>query len=79
VSLFQGCYIACHPDPTDAMCVANLIRKNKNTVLCATQTFLRIYTKNKSVNKEDFATLWLIITCAEKLSREVRTMFEDKF
>lgn len=79
VSLFQGGYIACHPDPTDAKGVANLIRKNKNTVLCATPTFLRIYTKNKSVNKEDFATLRLIITGAEKLSREVRTMFEDKF
>ncbi|AEB28401.1 AMP-binding protein [Francisella hispaniensis] len=79
VSLFQGGYIACHPDPTDAKGVANLIRKNKNTVLCATPTFLRIYTKNKSVKKEDFATLRLIITGAEKLSKEVRTMFEDKF
>ncbi|MDE5009056.1 AMP-binding protein, partial [Francisella tularensis] len=36
VSLFQGGYIACHPDPTDAKGVANVIRKNKNTVLCAT-------------------------------------------
>ncbi|MDE4951246.1 AMP-binding protein, partial [Francisella tularensis] len=67
-----------HPDPTDAKGVANLIRKNKNTVICATPTFLRIYTKNKSFNKEDFATLRLIITGAETLSREVRTMFEDK-
>lgn len=29
VSLFQGGYIACHPDPTDAKGVANLIRKIK--------------------------------------------------
>ncbi|MDE5018606.1 AMP-binding protein, partial [Francisella tularensis subsp. holarctica] len=41
--------------------------------------FLRFYTKNKSVNKDDFATLRIIITGAEKLSREVLTMFEDKF
>lgn len=27
VSLFQGGYIACHPDPTDAKGVANLIKK----------------------------------------------------
>ncbi|QUE31935.1 iglABCD operon regulator MigR [Francisella philomiragia] len=79
VSLFQGGYIACHPDPTDAKGVANLIKKNKTTVLCATPTFLRIYTKNKAVEKEDFETLRLIITGAEKLSKEVRTMFEDKF
>lgn len=79
VSLFQGGYIACHPDPTDAKGVANLIKKNKTTVLCATPTFLRIYTKNKAVKKEDFETLRLIITGAEKLSKEVRTMFEDKF
>ncbi|WP_395167541.1 AMP-binding protein [Francisella salimarina] len=79
VSLFQGGYIACHPDPTDAKGVANLIKKNKTTVLCATPTFLRIYTKNKAVKKEDLATLRLIITGAEKLSKEVRTMFEDKF
>lgn len=79
VSLFQGGYIACHPDPTDAKGVADLIRKNKTTVLCATPTFLRIYTKNKSVKKEDFATIRLIITGAEKLSKEVRTMFEAKF
>ncbi|AIT09130.1 AMP-binding protein [Candidatus Francisella endociliophora] len=79
VSLFQGGYIACHPDPTDAKGVADLIRKNKTTVLCATPTFLRIYTKNRSVKKEDFATIRLIITGAEKLSREVRSMFEEKF
>ncbi|WP_150463782.1 AMP-binding protein [Francisella sp. XLW-1] len=79
VSLFQGGYIACHPDPTDAKGVANLIKKNKTTVLCATPTFLRIYTKNKAVKKEDLTTLRLIITGAEKLSKEVRTMFEDKF
>ncbi|GAB4221911.1 MAG: AMP-binding protein [Francisella sp.] len=79
VSLLQGGYIACHPDPTDAKSVANLIRENKVTVLCATPTFLRIYTKSKSVKKDDFATLRLIITGAEKLSTEVRTMFENKF
>lgn len=79
VSLFQGGYVACHPDPTDAKGVASLIRKNKTTVLCATPTFLRIYTKNKAVKKEDFATIRLIVTGAEKLSKEVRTMFEDKF
>jgi acyl-CoA synthetase (AMP-forming)/AMP-acid ligase II len=79
VSLFNGGYIACHPDPTDAKGVADLIRDNKTTVLCATPTFLRIYTKNRSVKKEDFSTLRLIITGAEKLSKEVRSMFEDKF
>ena len=79
VSLFQGGWIACHPDPTDAKAVAKLIRENKTTVLCATPTFLRLYTKNKSVKKEDFSTLRLIITGAEKLSKEVRIMFEDKF
>ncbi|APC96877.1 iglABCD operon regulator MigR [Francisella frigiditurris] len=79
VSLLQGGFIACHPDPTDAKGVANLIRKYKSTVLCATPTFLRIYTKNKSVAKEDLASLRLIITGAEKLSTEVRTMFEAKF
>lgn len=79
VSLFQGGYIACHPDPTDAKGVAKLIRENKTTVLCATPTFLRIYAKTKSVKKEDFATLRLIVTGAEKLSKEVRTMFEEKF
>ena len=79
VSFLQGGYIACHPDPTDAKAMAKLIRENKSTVLCATPTFLRIYTKSKSVKKEDFATLRLIITGAEKLSREVRSMFESKF
>ncbi|MGQ4001655.1 AMP-binding protein [Francisellaceae bacterium CB299] len=79
VSLFQGGFIACHPDPTDAKGVANLIKKYKVTVLCATPTFLRIYTKTKSVKKEDLETLRLIITGAEKLSKEVRTMFEAKF
>lgn len=79
VSFFQGGFIACHPDPTDAKGVANLICKYKVTVLCATPTFLRIYTKTKSVKKEDLATLRYIVTGAEKLSKEVRTMFEAKF
>lgn len=79
VSFFQGGFIACHPDPTDAKGVASLIKKYKVTVLCATPTFLRIYTKARPVKKEDLATLRLIITGAEKLSKEVRTMFESKF
>ncbi|AXA34029.1 iglABCD operon regulator MigR [Francisella adeliensis] len=79
VSFFQGGFIACHTDPTDAKGVANLISKYKVTVLCATPTFLRIYTKNRTVKKEDLATLRYIVTGAEKLSKEVRTMFEAKF
>lgn len=79
VSFLQGGFIACHPDPTDAKEIAKLMRKCKSTVLCTTPTFLRIYTKSKDVKKEDLQTLRLIITGAEKLSTEVRTMFEAKF
>ena len=79
LSFLQGNLMICHPDPTDAKSIANIIKENKISILCATPTFLRIYSKSRAVKKDDLQSIRLIVAGAEKLSNEVRNMFEKKF
>ncbi len=66
-----------HPSPLDAAAVANIVRKNKCTVLMTTPSFLSIY--QRRAVREDFASLRLIICGAEKLKPSLANAFEEKF
>ena len=68
---------AYHFSPLDVRQIGKLTRKHKGTVLLATPTFLRSYLKRCS--KEDFETLDIVVTGAEKLPTELCDMFEKKF
>jgi acyl-[acyl-carrier-protein]-phospholipid O-acyltransferase/long-chain-fatty-acid--[acyl-carrier-protein] ligase len=70
----QGVY---HVSPLEAREVGKLCRRHRATILVATPTFLRSYLRR--CEREDFATLELIITGAEKLPRELADAFEEKF
>jgi acyl-[acyl-carrier-protein]-phospholipid O-acyltransferase/long-chain-fatty-acid--[acyl-carrier-protein] ligase len=77
--LIEGIPVVCHPDPTDVVNIAKAISRNKVTVMCATATFLRLYTKNKKVQPLMLDSLRIVVAGAEKLSSDVREEFHDKF
>ena len=69
--------VAYHTDPRDAQVVGTLAREHHATLLMATPTFLRIYTRRTPA--EDFSTLEVVFGAAEKLPSEVCDAFEKKF
>lgn len=68
---------AYHFSPLEARPVGKLAQKYKATILLSSPTFLRTYTRR--CDPEDFATLDVVITGAEKLPVDVADAFEAKF
>jgi acyl-[acyl-carrier-protein]-phospholipid O-acyltransferase/long-chain-fatty-acid--[acyl-carrier-protein] ligase len=66
-----------HTDPRDAQVVGRLAREHHATILMATPTFLRIYTRRTPA--EDFSSLEAVFGAAEKLPQEVCDAFEKRF
>ncbi len=66
-----------HTDPRDAQVVGRLAREHHATVLMATPTFLRIYSRRTPA--EDFSSLECVFGAAEKMPKEVCDAFEGKF
>ncbi len=77
--LLESIPVVCHPDPTDGYNIGKLAHKYKATMLFATSTFFRLYSRNKKLNPLMFETLRLAIAGAEKLQPQVREMFKEKF
>ncbi len=66
-----------HFNPLDARVVGQLIQRHGVTIVVAAPTFLRSYLRRCPA--EDFASVNLIITGAEKLPVELANAFEKKF
>ena len=66
-----------HYNPLEARQVGALARQHGATILVATPTFLRTYVRR--CRPEDFATLNLVVTGAEKLPKELADAFEQRF
>lgn len=77
--LCEGIPFLCYPDPTDAQAIGKLASKYKATFLCATSTFLRLYTRNKKLHPLMFKSLRIVISGAEKLNHDVKAAFKEKF
>lgn len=75
--LVTGFSAAYHSNPMDGEKIAQVVREHKSTLLLATPTFLLAYLRR--AKKEDFSTLRLVITGAEKLKAKVADVFEEKF
>ncbi len=71
---FQG---VCHVSPLDATIIGRLAREHRATILISTPTFLRNYMRR--LDPEDFASLDLVITGAEKLPQDLADAFEKHF
>ncbi len=74
VSGFSATY---HPNPMDGERIAQVVREHRSTLLLATPTFLLAYLRR--ARREDFATLRLVVTGAEKLKVKVADAFQEKF
>lgn len=68
---------AFHYTPLDGRQIGKLCKKFNGTVLISTPTFLRGYLKR--TKPEQFETLDLVVTGAEKLPPELADAFEEKF
>jgi len=75
--LLSGFSSACHSNPLEATQVVKLVRNEKASILIATPTFLSAYLRK--ADPEDFKSLRLVITGAEKLKTELANAFEEKF
>lgn len=77
--LIEGIPVVCHPDPTDGFGIGKMAAKYEATMLFATATFFRLYTRNKKLNPLIFKNLHMVIAGAEKLPKEIRDAFKTKF
>jgi acyl-[acyl-carrier-protein]-phospholipid O-acyltransferase / long-chain-fatty-acid--[acyl-carrier-protein] ligase len=72
-----GLGVAYHPNPLEGRAVGELVRRHDLTFLMATPAFLQIYLR--SCEPDDFGSLRLVMTGAEKLPEWLATAFEEKF
>jgi acyl-[acyl-carrier-protein]-phospholipid O-acyltransferase/long-chain-fatty-acid--[acyl-carrier-protein] ligase len=70
----RGCY---HFSPLDAKIIGKLCKDHKVTILVTTPTFMRSYMRR--CTPEEFATLELVVTGAEKLPNDLTAAFEERF
>jgi acyl-[acyl-carrier-protein]-phospholipid O-acyltransferase/long-chain-fatty-acid--[acyl-carrier-protein] ligase len=75
--LVSGFSAAYHPNPMDGEKIAQVVREHRSTLLIATPTFLLAYIRR--AKKEDFETLRLVMTGAEKLKSKLADAFQEKF
>ncbi len=68
---------AYHVNPLDARAIGQLCREQKGTILLATPSFLRTYTRRCS--PEDFSSVQVVVTGAERLPSDLANAFEQKF
>ena len=77
LAALQGLGVAFHPSPLDASAIGDLVRRHRVTFLIATPTFLQLYLRR--CTPEQFGSLRLVLTGAEKLSDRLAQAFEDRF
>lgn len=75
--LISGVSVSFVANPLDSPAVAKSIRENHSTILFTPPTFLLNYVRR--INREDFASLRLVVAGAEKLKKRLADMFEEKF
>lgn len=75
--LLSGFSAAYHINPLDGAKIAEVVRHRRSTMMLATPTFLLSYLRR--ADREDFSSLRLVVTGAEKLNRRVADAFEEKF
>lgn len=77
--LIEGIPVASHPDPTDGFGIGKMAAKYEATILLATATFLRLYTRNRKLSPLMLKHIRMVVAGAEKLPLEIREAFKNKF
>jgi acyl-[acyl-carrier-protein]-phospholipid O-acyltransferase/long-chain-fatty-acid--[acyl-carrier-protein] ligase len=75
--LVSGFSAAYHTNPLDGETIARVVREKSSTLLIATPTFLMAYLRRAKA--EDFRSLRLVITGAEKLKTKLADSFQERF
>ena len=72
-----GVGVVYHPNPLDAKTIGPLVREYSVTFLLATPTFAQFYMRGCA--PEDFGSLRVVMTAAEKLPDRLAAAFEEHF
>jgi acyl-[acyl-carrier-protein]-phospholipid O-acyltransferase/long-chain-fatty-acid--[acyl-carrier-protein] ligase len=72
-----GSRVVYYPNPLDAKAIGPLVNEYALTFLLATPTFLQLYMR--SCPPEDFGSLRVVMTGAEKLQDRLSSAFEEHF
>ncbi|OQW30238.1 MAG: permease [Nitrospira sp. SG-bin1] len=75
--MFNNATMIFHPSPLDVAAIGELIRTYRITFLVTTPTFLQLYTRR--CTPEQFSSIRVILTGAEKLPARLAQAIEDKF
>ncbi len=75
--MFNNAGLVFHPSPIDVAAIGELIRRQRVTFLVTTPTFLQLYARRCS--PEQFSSLRVALTGAEKLPIHVSQAFKDRF
>ncbi|MCA9498517.1 MAG: MFS transporter, partial [Nitrospira sp.] len=75
--LIHGAGVIYHPSPLDAGPIGDLIHQHRITILLTTPTFLQLYLRR--CTPEQFGSLRIVLTGAEKLPDRLLIAFEERF
>lgn len=73
----HGLGIVYHPSPLDAGSIGDVVKKRRVTILLCTPTFLQLYLRR--CTPDQFGSLRVVITGAEKLPDRLAQAFQDRF
>lgn len=74
---FNEVGIVFHPSPLDVAAIGDLVLRYRVTFLATTPTFLQLY--QRRCTPEQFSSLRVVLTGAEKLPARLSESFEDRF
>ena len=77
LAIIKGVGVIYHPSPLDAGPIGALIHKYRVTLLITTPTFLQLYLRR--CTPDQFGSLRVVLTGAEKLSDRLAQAVEDRF
>ncbi|HEU4503664.1 MAG TPA: acyl-[ACP]--phospholipid O-acyltransferase [Nitrospira sp.] len=75
--MFNNAGLVFHPSPIDVAAIGELVRRQRVTFLVATPTFLQLY--HRRCTPEQFSSLRVVLTGAEKLPLRLYEAFKDRF
>jgi len=75
--MFNNAGMVFHPSPLDVAAIGELVRRHRVTFLVTTPTFLQLYLRR--CTPEQFSSLRVVVTGAEKLPARLSQAFEDQF
>ncbi|HEV8326350.1 MAG TPA: acyl-[ACP]--phospholipid O-acyltransferase [Nitrospiraceae bacterium] len=75
--MFNNAGMVFHPSPIDVAAIGELVRRYRITFLVTTPTFLQLY--QRRCTPEQFSSLRVVLTGAEKLPSRLAQAFEDRF